>query len=164
MLKQLLKGSSIFVILLAGNVSALAQVPESKPQIQLSQLQTTVSQEELQQFANLLPTLQEIGQISQQRAIEAIEQSGLSLERFQELSEAQQSPGTEPSSPPTPEEQQSFNQVAPEIDLIQQETLSQQEQAVRAGGLEPNRFHEILLAIQQDLALQQQVQQMMQNN
>ena len=174
MLKQLLKGSSIFVILLAGNLSALAQVPESKPQtqasqalqkpLQISQVQTTVSQEELQQFANLLPTLQEIGQTSQHRAVQAIEQSGLSVERFQELSEAQQYPGAIPSSPATPEEQQSFNQVAPEIQSIQEETLDQQEEAVRAGGLEPNRFNEILVAIQEDPTLQQQVQQLMQNN
>ncbi|MDB9371962.1 DUF4168 domain-containing protein [Nodularia sphaerocarpa] len=174
MLKQLLKGSSVFVFLLAGNLSAIAQVPASKPQIQLSQglqaqlqlsqVQTTVSQEELQKFASVLPTLQEIGQTSQQMSVQIIEESGLSVERFQELSEAQQSPGAEPSSPATPEEQQSFNQIAPEIESIQQETLTKQEEAVRAGGLEPNRFNEIVIAIQQDPALQQQVQQLIQNN
>ncbi|MEA5515842.1 DUF4168 domain-containing protein [Nodularia sp. UHCC 0506] len=174
MLKQLLKGSSIFVFLLANNVSALAQAPESKTptlvsqalqaQFQLSQAQTIISQEELQQFANLIPALQEIGQTSQQMAVQIIEQSGLSVERFQELSEAQQSPGTTPSSPATPEEQQSFNLVAPEIQSIQQETLTQQEELVRAGGLEPNRFNEILVAIQQDPGLQQQIQQIIQNN
>ncbi|TVP60025.1 MAG: DUF4168 domain-containing protein [Nodularia sp. (in: Bacteria)] len=174
MLKQLLKGSSVLVLLLAGNLSALAQAPESKPQTQLSQVpeaqveqpqgQTTVSQEELQQFASVIPSLQEIGQASQQRSVQIIEQSPLSVERFQELSEAQQSPEAQPSSPVTPEEEQSFNQVASEIQLIQQETLSQQEEVVRAGGLEPNRFNEILVAIQQDPALQQQVQQLIPSN
>ncbi len=173
MLKQLLKGSSVLAFLFAGNLSVLAQAPESKPQIQpsqllqgqlqLSQAQTTVSQEELQQFASVIPTLQEIGQTSQQRSAQLIEQSGLSVERFQELSEAQ-SPGATPSSPATPEEQQSFNQVAPEIQSIREETLAQQQEVVRAGGLEPNRFDEILVAIQQDPALQQQIQQLMQNN
>ncbi|MBE9201901.1 MULTISPECIES: DUF4168 domain-containing protein [unclassified Nodularia (in: cyanobacteria)] len=174
MLKQLVKSSALFVFLFAGNLSALAQAPESKPQTQVSQAlqaqlqqpqgQTTVSPEELQQFASVIPTLQEIGQSSQQRSVKIIEQSGLSVERFQELSEAQQSPGAAPSSPATPQEQQSFNQVAPEIQSIQQETLSQQEEAVRAGGLEPNRFNEILVAIQQDPALQQQVQQLIPRN
>ncbi|HYW18008.1 MAG TPA: DUF4168 domain-containing protein [Nodularia sp. (in: cyanobacteria)] len=174
MFKQLLKGSYVFAFLLAGNLSALAQAPESKPetqlsqslqaQLQLSQVKTTVSQEELQQFAKVIPTLQKIGQTSQQRSAQIIEQSGLSVERFQELSEAQQSPGAEPSSPATPEEQQSFNQIAPEIESIQKDTLSEQEEAVRAGGLEPNRFNEIMIAIQQDPALQQQVQQLIQNN
>ncbi|GAX38159.1 DUF4168 domain-containing protein [Nodularia sp. NIES-3585] len=172
MLKQLLKGSAVFVLLWAGNFSALAQAPESKPQTQLSQVpvspgQTTVSQEELQQFASVIPSLQEIGQASQQRAVQVIEQSPLSVERFQELSGGPQSPGAEPSppaAPASPEEEQTFNQVASEVQLIQQETLSQQEEAVRAGGLEPNRFNEILAAIQQDPALQQQVQQLIQSN
>ena len=174
MLKQLLKGSSVLAFLLAGNLSALAQAPESKPQTQVSPVlqaqmpaspgQTTVTQEELQQFVSVIPMLQEIGQTSQQRSAQIIEQSGLSVERFQELSEAQ-IPGATPSSPATPEEQESFNQVAPEIQSIQEETLAQQEEVVRAGGLEPNRFNEILVAIQEDPALQQQLQQlMMQNN
>ncbi|WP_414550618.1 DUF4168 domain-containing protein [Anabaena sp. CCY 0017] len=173
MLKQLLKGSSVLAFLLAGNLSALAQAPESKPQTQVSQVlqaqmpasqgQTTVSQEELQQFASVIPSLQEIGQSSQERSAQVIEQSGLSVERFQELSEAQ-SPGATPSSPATPEEQQSLNQIAPEIQSIQEEALAQQEEVVRAGGLEPNRFNEILVVVQQDPALQQQLQQLMQNN
>ena len=173
MLKQVLKGSSVLAFLLAGNLSALAQAPTSKSQIQVSPVlqaqmpaspgETTVSQEELQQFVSVIPMLQEIGQTSQQRSVEVIEQSGLSVERFQELSEAQ-SPGATPSSPATPEEQESFNQVAPEIQSIQEQTLAQQEEVVRAGGLDPNRFNEILVAIQEDPALQRQLQQLMRNN
>jgi hypothetical protein len=165
MLKHLFKGSSVLVFFLVGNFSALAQAPAFPTQVQLAQsLGQTVSQEELQQLASLLPRLREIGQTAQQRTTQVIEQSGLTLERFQELSQAQQSPGTELSSPVTPEEQQSFNQLTSEIELIQQEILSQQEQALRAGGLEPDRFNEILMAIQQDQGLRQQLQQIIDNN
>ncbi|MDH6088534.1 DUF4168 domain-containing protein [Umezakia ovalisporum] len=167
MLKQLLKGSSVLVLLLASNVSALAEAPKSKLQIhaQFQQPQAqSVSPEELQQFASLIPALQEIGQTAQQRTTQALEQSGISLERFQELSQAQDSPEPQLSSPPTPEEQKSFNQVKSQIQLIQEETLSQHEQVVRSVGLEPNRFNEIFGAIQQEEALQQQLRQILQNN
>jgi hypothetical protein len=40
----------------------------------------------------------------------------------------------------------------------------QQQEAVQAGGLELNRFNEIFIAVQQDPALQQQLQQLIQNN
>ncbi|YAF96989.1 MAG: DUF4168 domain-containing protein [Nodularia sp. CChRGM 3473] len=174
MLKQLLKGSSVLVFLVAGNFSALAEAPESQPQPQAPQVQGVpqvpesqaqdVSTEELQQFANVIPKLQEIGQTAQQKFAQAIQQSGLSIERFQELSQTQQSPEANPSTPATPEEQKSFNQASSQIQSIEQETLSQQEQVVRDGGLEPRRFSQILVAIQQSPALQQQVQQLIQEN
>lgn len=168
MLKQFLKGSSVLVLLLAGNPSALAQAPEARPQTPPAQLpaspeQTTVSPEELQQFASVLPTLQQIGQTAQQRSIQVIEQSGLTVERFQELSQAQQ-PGATSSAPATPEEEQSFNQVVPQIQSIEEETVSEQQEVLQSGGLEPDRFNQILMAVQQDPALQQQLQQMMRNN
>ncbi|MDH6100554.1 DUF4168 domain-containing protein [Anabaenopsis sp. FSS-46] len=174
MLKQIFKRSSVLFFLLAGNLSVLAQTPQSRPQTQLSrgiseqfqqsQGQTTVSPEELQKFASILPRLQEIAETGQQRSLQIIEQSPLSVERFQELSQAQQTPGTQPSSPATQEEQQSFDQVAAQVQSIQEETVLQQQEAVQAGGLELNRFNEIFIAVQQDPALQQQLQQLIQNN
>jgi hypothetical protein len=174
MLKQLLKGSSVLILLLAGNLSALAQAPEAQPQPQgtpapaAPQTQQSpeqaVSPEELQQFANVIPKLQEIGQTAQQKFAQVIEKSPLSVERFQELVQAQQSPEAKPSTPVTPEEQQSFNQVVTQIQSIQRETFSEQEQVVRDGGMEPVRFTQIVAAVQRNPALQQQVQQMLQNN
>ncbi|WP_414563900.1 MULTISPECIES: DUF4168 domain-containing protein [unclassified Anabaena] len=172
MLKQLLKVSSVFIFLLAGNLSALAQAPEAQPQgtpaptapqTQQSPEQA-VSPEELQQFANVIPRLQEIGQTAQQKFAQVIEKSDLSVERFQELVQAQQSPEAKPSTPVTPEEQQSFNQVVTQIQSIQRETFSEQEQVVRSGGIEPERFSQIVAAVQRNPALQQQVQQLLQNN
>jgi hypothetical protein len=159
MFKQLLKGSSIFVVLLASNFSALAPVVASQIQtpFQISQTQNNISPEELQQFASVLPTLQQIFQTGQQRSVEVIETSGLTVQRYQELSQGQQQPASS-------EEQQSFNQAASQINMIEDETISQQEEVLLAGGIEPNRFDEIVAAIQRDPALQQQLQQMMQNN
>jgi hypothetical protein len=159
MFKQILKGSSIFVVLLAGNFSALAPVAASQlpTEFQISQAQNNVSPQELQQFASVLPSLQQIFQTGEQRSLQVIEQSGLTVERYQELSQGQQ-------QPTSPEEQQSFNQAASQINMIEDQTTSQQEEVLRAGGIEPNRFNEIVAAIQQDPALQQQLQQMMQNN
>lgn len=188
--KQLLAGGSVFVLLIAGSLSALAEVPEARSQMPLAQEQTPeaqalpaqevpqpgsqtpqqvpqsqpISSEELQQFANVIPELQEIDQAARQQVMQAIEQSGLSIDRFRELYQTQQVPGAEPSSSVTPEEQESFNQASSQIQSIEQETLSQQEQVIRNGGIEPDRFTQILVVVQQDSALQQQVQQLIQDN
>lgn len=122
-----------------------------------------VSPEELQQFANVLPQLQEVEQAARQEVAQLVAQSGLSGERFAELYEAQQSPSADAISTATPEEQQSFVQAASQIQAVEQEVQSQQEQVLQSEGLEPERFSQILAAIRQDPTLQQQIQQLIQN-
>lgn len=165
MLKQLLVGSSVFALLFAGSVSAQeTQAPETQPQTQEapeSAPTTEISQTELEQFARVIPQLQQIQQSAQEQAAQFIQESGLSTERFSEIYQSQQS-GTAPSSEVTNEEQQSYDEVSTKIESLEQDVRSQQEQVLEAEGLEPQRFGEILVAVRQDPALQQQVQQLLQ--
>lgn len=166
MLKQLLVGSSVFTLLFAGGLSAQeAPAPESETQTQeapQAPTATEVSSEELEQFARVIPQLQEIQQSAQQEAAQVIQDSGLSTERFSEIYQSQQA-GTAPTAEVTPEEQQSYEAASTKIESLEQEVRSQQEEVLQSEGLEPQRFGEILVAVRQDPTLQQQVQELLQS-
>jgi phage shock protein A len=118
----------------------------------------------LQKFAQVIPQLQEIQKSAQQQVSEAIEEAGLSEDRFRELYNVQQSPtATQTSTPATPQEQQAVQQVVSQLEDIKSETQTRRVQAVESQGLELNRFNEILTAVRQDSDLQQQLQQILSN-
>jgi Domain of unknown function (DUF4168) len=132
-----------------------------------------ISDAELQQFANVIPKLQEIERSAQQQLSQAIEEAGITQQRFNELySSEQRSPNTpapapdsapQAATPATPEERESFNQVLAEIQTINQQVQTQKIDVLRSEGLQPQQFNRILAAVQQDPSLQQQVQQLLNN-
>ncbi len=164
MRRQLLLGGSVLVPLLAGSLPARAQVqePASQPQAQEAS-QTEISQEELQQFAKAIKQLQAIQQESEKKVVKAIEGEGLSQERFREISQVQQNPETQSTTEVTEEEMQSFEKAVARVTELLQAAQSKMEQAVRAEGLEIQRFNQIATAVRQTPALQQELQQMTQN-
>jgi Domain of unknown function (DUF4168) len=119
-----------------------------------------ISDAELEKFAEAVPQLQAIERSTQQEVVQAIEESGISRERFGQLYQ-QQTSGSAIEPAPTAEEQENFTQAYSSIQKIQQDALSEREQIIQAQGLEPQRFDQILAAVLQDPALQQQVQSMM---
>jgi hypothetical protein len=125
---------------------------------------TEVSDAELEKFAKVIPQLQEIQQSAQQQVSAAIQEAGLSEDRFRELYTAQQSPSAaQPATAATPQEQQAVQQVVGQLETIKNETQTRREQAVQSQGLQVTRFNEILAAVRQDTELQQQLQQMLNN-
>lgn len=124
-------------------------------------LETSVEPEELEQFASAIPVLQSLEQSAREEVDAAITESGLTPQRFTELYQAQ-AEGAAPVTEITPEEQASFETLVSQIESIESETLSEQNNAIRAEGLEPERFTEIMAMVQQNPTLQEQVIQMMQ--
>ncbi|MGJ3253909.1 MAG: DUF4168 domain-containing protein [Elainellaceae cyanobacterium] len=122
-----------------------------------------ISSEEIQQFANVVPDLQAIQQTAEEQVVAVIEESGLSRERFSEIFQAQESPEMAPEADVSPEEAQSFNDAYAQIQSIETEITAQREQVLETAGLDPERFNEILVAVQQDPSLRQQVQELLQN-
>lgn len=173
MLKQLLTASVALSVLLVGSLPVRAQEPGTPAETQMPETpqeeaetsQGEISPAELQKFANVIKQMQKIDQQSQTEMIQAIESQGLSPERFGEIFQARQAPEGEPTAQAevSEEELQQFEQANARLSEVQQEFQSKVEQAVQAEGLELPRFEQIAAAVQQDPALQQQVQQMIQN-
>jgi hypothetical protein len=117
--------------------------------------------EELEQFANVIPELQTIQEAAQAQVITAVEESGLTPERFNTIAEAQAAPEEAGEVDITNEEQDAFETVTSEIQQIETDFLAQREELLQAEGLTVERYQELLAAVQNDPALLEQIQQML---
>lgn len=122
--------------------------------------QTTVSDAELKQFATSIPQLSTIEKSTKGEITQIISESGLSQDKFSALVSGKQS-GTPPAEA-TAEEKQSFEQAITKIQAIEQKGQAEQEKIIRAQGMEPQRFVQILAAVRQDPNLMTKVKQILQ--
>ncbi|NJN56399.1 MAG: DUF4168 domain-containing protein [Leptolyngbyaceae cyanobacterium SL_5_9] len=93
--------------------------------------------------------------------LQIVEGQGLTPDRFNEIAEAQQNPEAAPETEISEAELQSFEQAANEITTVRQQTQARFQEAVQSEGLEVEQFNQILAAVQQDPALQQEVEQIL---
>jgi Domain of unknown function (DUF4168) len=142
-----------------------SQEPQQAPASQGQQTpqSTDVSSEDLQKFASAIKQILAIQEDYQGRMAQAVEQEGLSQERYMEIQASQSNPSAQPSSEITAEERQNYEQANVKISQLQQEAESKMKEAVQAQGLDIERFNQIFAVVEQDPSLQQQVQQMIQN-
>ncbi|MBW4595766.1 MAG: DUF4168 domain-containing protein [Brasilonema angustatum HA4187-MV1] len=166
MFKQILTGSYIFVFLLVSSLSAHAQAPKptspsSSPSPQVPGTpQTKVSSEELQKFANSIKQLRVIKQGAVQQMGDVISKSGLSQERFLEIYKSQQNPPEKLKQAMTPQEKQQYEKAVTSLKSIQEKADTNMQQVLQKEGLGLERFNQIQVAVSQDPALKQKVQQM----
>lgn len=164
MFKSLLLRSlaSSFVLVSIGSFPAYSQTMTSVPQSFLAQATspTQVTQEELQKFAEAFKQLRAIEAEAEQKMAQAVQQEGLTPQRFVEIGQSQQNAG---ASGISADEQQKFQKALVRVRQILESTETQKYEAVESQGLEVERFQEIIAAIQGNPALKQQVEQMLQN-
>lgn len=118
-----------------------------------------ISDEELQEFAAALESVQEIQQEMISDTSSSVEESSLDQQRFRELYQAEQS-GSEPTDAASDEERAEFERVLEDIQEIQQASNEQMVAAVQDEGLDVQRFNQIAQAIQQNPELMQRLQSM----
>ncbi|MGH2414412.1 MAG: DUF4168 domain-containing protein, partial [Microcystaceae cyanobacterium] len=100
-------------------------------------------------------------QSSQEKMLRAVQSEGLTPERFMEIERGQQNPQGQATPEVSGEEKQKYEKAEAQVKQIHQETQTQMQQAIKAEGLELERFNQIVAAVQQNPTLQQQVQQML---
>ncbi len=163
MLKQFLLSILVCILLLVGSSSAQADTLEVAPQNQTQEIpQIQVSSEELQKFANAIKQLQVTYQKFQNLMVQAVEDEGLSQERFTEIYLAQQEP-EKPQTEISEVEKQEFAKAFGKVEQIQLENQLQMKQIVEKEGLEVQHFNQIFVATLQDPELQKKVRQMLQS-
>jgi hypothetical protein len=119
----------------------------------------SVSDSELESFVAALQDVQSIRQSMAQETQQAVSDSELSQQRFEELYRSEQG-GSEPGEAATETESQQFDQLMSQIQQIQQQSNQEMVQAVKDEGLTVSRFNQIAQAIQQNPELQQEFRQM----
>jgi len=171
MLKQVLASSSVLALLLMCHLPAQAQTQAPAPQPQEQEApqpqdqqtpQTQVSPQELQKFAKAVKLLLPIQREANQQIALAIQQEGLSKDRFSEIFEAQQMPQVQPATPISQQEKQKFTRTLTKVTAIQQQLQPKLKKIVQDQGLEVPRFNQIQTEVKQNPALLQQVLKLIQ--
>jgi hypothetical protein len=146
----------LFLILLMGVSVVFAQVPQQMPQQQT----TEVSDGEMKQFAMAFVEIQNIEQKVQPEMIQAVEEEGIEVQRFNEIMNAQQDPNQEVDA--NEDELKKFASANREIEDIQNRTQREMLGKIAETGLSVDRYQEIMVAVRNDPELQQKLQQNMQ--
>ena len=118
-----------------------------------------VTDQELNKFANAYQAVQVENQKAQQEMVAMIEESGLDVEKFQNIQKAQMDPNTEVEA--TEKELTAHKQVMAKIQEMQPKLQSEMEGLIKKQGLTMQRYQEVAAAIQTNQELQQQLQAIM---
>ena len=118
-----------------------------------------VTDQDLNKFADAYQAVQMENQKAQQEMVSMINESGLEVDRFQEIQKAQMDPNTELDA--TEKELAAHKEIMTEIQAMQPELQSEMEALIKQKGLSMQRYQEVAAAIQSDAALQQKLQAIM---
>src|SRR5690554_3119410 len=146
----------LFFIFLMGVETVLAQVPQQLPQ----QQKIEVSDGEIEQFALAFVEIQNIEQKLQPEMVQAVEEEGIEVQRFNEIMNAQQDPNQEVDA--SEDELKKFAAANREIEDIQNRAQREMLGKIDEAGLTVERYQEIMNALRNDPKLQQKLQQIVQ--
>ncbi|MFO7844332.1 MAG: DUF4168 domain-containing protein [Bacteroidales bacterium] len=147
------KLTSLFLTLLVSSTFVFAQAPQT-PQ------DTEVSDKELKTFASVFQQVQALDQKAQQDMVKAVQDEGLSVERFNEILQSEEDPSQD--AKPTEEEKQQYENANKQIAGIQQKAQESMQKKIQDEGLSIQRYQEIAFAVQNSPELQEKLQQHMQ--
>lgn len=163
MLKSVCVSSASLALFLSLSTPAIAASPTQAAPMELKQSSTTeVKQQELEKFAAAMREMRNIQLESRDEISAAIDEEGLSKNRFRQILQAQRNPEVETDA--SEEELQKFESATQQLAQIQRDTQSEMREAVMDQGLEVARFQQILSIVREDPQLQKQVQQMIQGS
>ena len=146
------KITSLFTLLLFATTGVFAQFEQ--------QQQPAVSDDDLQLFASAFMQVQAVDHQAQAEMIEAVEENGFSVERFNEIHQSLQSPELEIDL--SQEEAENFDNANSSIETIQMGAQQEMATKIEEEGLTINRYQEIMMAVQNDMELQEKLQEYLQ--
>lgn len=143
-----------FVCLLPAS-KAFAQEPETPPVPPSVQMREDFSDDELKSFVKANEKVMAIQLDGEQKMISAIEEEGLTVNRFHEILEQQRDP--QKGGETSPDELKSFNNAA---QVILEENAKIEEEmtsTLEEEGIDVETYQQIMLAYQQSPAVQERV-------
>ena len=138
-------------------VHVWAQEPAAPPSVQMRE---EFSDDELKSFVKANEKVMEIQMDGEQKMIKAIEDEGLTVNRFHEILEQQRDPQRGAETQTSPEELKSFNSAA---QVILEENAKLEERmstSIQAEGIDIETYQQIMLAYQQNPSIQNRVNKM----
>ncbi|MDF9800237.1 TRAP-type mannitol/chloroaromatic compound transport system substrate-binding protein [Catalinimonas alkaloidigena] len=111
--------------------------------------------EELKTFIQANKSVVQVQQAAEQKMMQAIEETDMDVNRFNEIATAQQDPQADAEA--SAEEMATFNEAAQKVMAVQRETQSEIAAAVEEEGMEFNEYRQIMMAYQNSPKVQEQI-------
>lgn len=121
-----------------------------------------VDDDELERFAEALVDVQMIQQDAQVDVQEAVEESGIEMQRFQEIHQGQMAPDAQGEVDASDEEESAYDDAISNIEEIETAAAEEMEEAVADHDFETDRFNTLAQAIPQDPELSQELNEIAQ--
>lgn len=149
-----------------GQQGQQGQQPQGMPG-QQQNVDIDVSDEELKKFVEVATSVQQVQRSAQQKMIDSVKSTGLSLDEYQKIASSQrgqQMPGGGDTSENdfTDQQKQQFEEANQKINGMQTGLRDNVNQAIEDAGMDPQRFQKISRALRSDQELQQRFQQLQQ--
>ena len=149
----LIKGLLAATLVLAAPATAMAQGQPTPAPAQVAPVE--VSESQIDRFVSAYQAIQTIQQTVQAELIAAVEAEGLTVEDYNAIAEAQQSPETANTIDVAQAEQ--FAAAAEQVVTLRTEAGQEMRAAIEAEDLSIAEFEQILTQARQDPALQQAI-------
>lgn len=149
---------SILLMLFVAVSAVVAQGGQQGPP--MPQPADTVSDGELQKFVKVTDSAQSIQKDIQSQVQTLVEDEGMEFSRFQEIMMSKQNPQASGEVQTNPDEEKTIKSIQPQLMKIQQQAQQQFVQLIQDEGLSPQRFQQIMRAVQTNPEMQQRLQEM----
>jgi hypothetical protein len=151
-------GLAAGMVLFGTEAIAQQAAPQKAPQQQ--QTQQAISDADIKLFVEASTRLMELQQQSEQAMITILEEEKLSIDRFNSLAQAHQQQKLAEAEG-TAQEKAAFNKAIARMMEMQPEIEKNMQTAIQKDGMSMERYEQIMLAYQQDPAVQAKVQKLM---
>ncbi|MBD0258070.1 MAG: DUF4168 domain-containing protein [Cytophagales bacterium] len=159
--KGTIAAASVVLCICFGSAARAQQSPaqgnkEAQPQLKTED----ISDNDLRQFVQASARAAAVQEESQKAMVAVVEEEKLSVEKFTEMAKAHQQQKLDAVSA-TAEEKAAFSKAAERIMAMQPEIEQNMQQAIQKEGITLDKFEQIMLAYQQNPAIQARVQKML---
>lgn len=142
----------LFLFALLPAATLLAQDPSAQPSVEI---RDDFSDDELKSFVKASKRITAIQMETEQKMVQAIENEGLTVDRFHQILEEQRNP--QGATQTSVEELKSFNNAAQTIIQVNRKIEQQMAASVEEAGINIERYNQIMVAYQQSPAIQSRV-------
>ncbi len=136
-----------------GSAAVFAQTPQL-PQ-QQHQQPVEVSDAELEKFATAFQQVRVITMEAQEEMSGVVTSEGMEIQRFNEIHKATLDPAVEVTA--TEEEKKQHQKIISNLETIQAGIQAKMEKVVQDQGIEPARYEQIAMGLQNDPELQERL-------
>lgn len=123
----------------------------------------SISDDELQKFANVTTDVQKINKESRMEVQSLLADKEMNMQRFQKIMMSKRNSKMADSINVTEKEQKTLEEIQPKLMEMQQKSRKQMMNSMQENGLNPQRFQTIMRAVRSDPGVMQRFQKIVQD-